>query len=533
MQVNHSSIVPASAASYTYTTSTMANYYINATAGQTFTAYTQSTGGDPYLAVYNPGGTLVTANDDGYGGLDSYINNYTFLTTGTFRLNAGQCCSPDVAWSGSAYTIYITTTATVSTTSVDTTAPTVSTIAINANAGVDGTYIAGDVITATLTWSENVTITGTPRILIQGLSSKYFTYSSGSGTTSTAFTYTVASGDTDTDGISINANTLELNSGTIRDAANNNATLTHLAVAASTSQKVDTTFPTFSSAASNLLGTQIVLTYSEALSSTTAATSTFAVTVNSQSATVSSASVLGSTVTLAIGTIIKIGDTATVTYTDPTAGNDGSAVQDTGGNDAGSLSATLVTNSSTVKQNQATLTLSSGSALYGAPYRLVTSGGSGSGAVTYAVSSGPCLISNGDSLTATATGMCSIVATKASDSSFLAVSATAATITIGVGISSSSISISTGNFTFRTEKSISATASVAGRVTFRVNGALVAGCRNLVANQSNSFTVACPYRPTFHGAIVIAVNLAPSNAFSTSSSSRTATFYVERRSGRR
>jgi hypothetical protein len=58
------------------------------------------------------------------------------------------------------------------------------------------------------------------------------------------FQYTIQAGETDSDGISIEANVLALNSGTIRDAAGNNATLTHSAVSANTSYKVDTTAPT-------------------------------------------------------------------------------------------------------------------------------------------------------------------------------------------------------------------------------------------------------------------------------------------------
>jgi hypothetical protein len=117
-------------------------------------------------------------------------------------------------------------------------------LSIALNAGADNRYKAGDVITLNIVWSENVNITGSPRVPIQGLSAKYFVYSSGSGTNTTSLTYTVVSGDNDSDGISISANTLELNSGTIKDASNNVATLTHVAVSASLNQLIDTTAPT-------------------------------------------------------------------------------------------------------------------------------------------------------------------------------------------------------------------------------------------------------------------------------------------------
>ena len=69
-------------------------------------------------------------------------------------------------------------------------------------------------------------------------------YASGTGNAPLVFTYTIQAGDNDTDGISIRANALALNSGTIRDAAGNNATLTHNAVSGNASYKVDTTAPT-------------------------------------------------------------------------------------------------------------------------------------------------------------------------------------------------------------------------------------------------------------------------------------------------
>jgi hypothetical protein len=61
------------------------------------------------------------------------------------------------------------------------------------------------------------------------------------------FQYTIQAGDTDSDGISIRANVLALNSGTISDASGNNATLAHSSVANNLSFKVDTTAPTVTS----------------------------------------------------------------------------------------------------------------------------------------------------------------------------------------------------------------------------------------------------------------------------------------------
>ena len=102
--------------------------------------------------------------------------------------------------------------------------------------------------------------------------------------------------------------------------------------------------PVFQSAATSGDGTKVILTYNQALSSTPAATSAFAVVVNSSAATVSSAAVSGSTVELTLGTAVTVGQTATVAYTDPSGADDANAVQGTTGIDCASFTATSVTN---------------------------------------------------------------------------------------------------------------------------------------------------------------------------------------------
>ena len=109
---------------------------------------------------------------------------------------------------------------------------------------------AGDNVSVTATFSERIFIvdnsSGNPTLtLAVGSDNRTATYASG-GDNSTAmvFRYTIVSGDTDTDGINIRANALALpNSSTIKDAALNNAVLTHSAVSDNSSVKVDTTAP--------------------------------------------------------------------------------------------------------------------------------------------------------------------------------------------------------------------------------------------------------------------------------------------------
>ncbi len=77
--------------------------------------------------------------------------------------------------------------------------------------------------------SENVivdTTGGTPRVAIDvGGVTRYATYTSGSGSSSLVFTYDAVPGDVDLDGVTLSS-PLQLNGGTMRDAAGNDAALT-------------------------------------------------------------------------------------------------------------------------------------------------------------------------------------------------------------------------------------------------------------------------------------------------------------------
>ncbi|MFM6991782.1 MAG: hypothetical protein ACKOWD_10920 [Rhodoferax sp.] len=87
---------------------------------------------------------------------------------------------------------------------------------------------------------------------------------------------------------------------------------------------------------------------------------------------------------------------------------------------------------------QATLTASADSTTLAtsATTSLRSSGGSGTGAVTYAVASGTCTIS-GTTLTATSSpGTCTVTATKAADSTYLAATSAAITVTVTPAVAS-------------------------------------------------------------------------------------------------
>ena len=117
-----------------------------------------------------------------------------------------------------------------------------------------------------------------------------------------------------------------------QDAAGNDAaTLPGYAV---TNNVPDTTAPVLQSAATSTDGTAIILNYSEALSATTAAPTAFVVTVGGTPNIVENALVSGSTIVLKLTDAITGGQAVSLTYTDPTGGNDPNAVQDATGNDS-------------------------------------------------------------------------------------------------------------------------------------------------------------------------------------------------------
>ncbi len=136
---------------------------------------------------------------------------------------------------------------------IDTTAPTVSSVAFSTG---NGTYGVSNTIDVTVTFTENVTVNtggGTPRWLLEtGVTDRYATYLSGTGTSTLTFRYTVQSADTSSDLDYNSTSGLEANGGTLRDAAGNNATLTLPAVgtlAAAHAIVIDGNVPTVSSVA--------------------------------------------------------------------------------------------------------------------------------------------------------------------------------------------------------------------------------------------------------------------------------------------
>ena len=120
--------------------------------------------------------------------------------------------------------------------------PAVKSISFISFRGGDDTYELGETVEVMVEFDKVVTVTGTPQVALTiGDQVRHATYSTSWGDDRHAhFEYTVQEGDHDEDGISIPANALLLNGGTITVADGTaDADLTHEAVAPERDRKVD------------------------------------------------------------------------------------------------------------------------------------------------------------------------------------------------------------------------------------------------------------------------------------------------------
>ena len=195
---------------------------------------------------------------------------------------------------------------------VDGVVPTVAGVAITSTTGP---YALGETIVLTATFSEAVTVVGTPQIpLLVGTETRQAVYDSDSSTTTElAFGYTVVAGDNDDNGVAVAQDTLTAG-GTIRDAAGNDAVLAHNAITEALDNRVDTIIPMVDTAAIN--GAVLTLTYSEALDASSVPVST-AWTLTLGSGTVPTVNpdgvaIDGRTVTLTLNAAVVLSDVVTL-----------------------------------------------------------------------------------------------------------------------------------------------------------------------------------------------------------------------------
>ena len=241
----------------------------------------------------------------------------------------------------------------------------VTSVSITSDPGSDDTYGIDDSIEATVTFSGKVGVAGTPQLEldIDGFP-KQARYESGMGTATLVFSYEVAEGDKAPGGISIEANKLTLNGGTITKSGDStvDAVLTHSAVGIDSSHKVDGVRPTLVGAVTSTDGTKVILTFSEDLNAAVPTNTPFTVKVGNVSVSLGGTPAVSNLeVTLTLAAAVTTDQAVTVSYADPTSGNDATAVQDTAGNDAESFSYWAVTNAATPRVTSVSITSNPGS----------------------------------------------------------------------------------------------------------------------------------------------------------------------------
>jgi uncharacterized repeat protein (TIGR02059 family) len=224
--------------------------------------------------------------------------------------------------------------------------------------------LASDGLSLTITYNENLHKTSLPlassfSVLSNGspvsVSSVAIGPNNATGNKSIVLTLASAIGTGKTVTVAYDApaiNNATTNS-SIQDLVGNDA-LSLTATAVSNNSSVDQTAPTFSSATLAANGLTLTMTYNETLRDPRALPGAFTVLVNGSPVAVSSVAANGatSTVVLTLSSPVGSGKAVTIAYDAPTvdAGISNSAIQDTAGNDAVSLTARTVTNSSTVDQ---------------------------------------------------------------------------------------------------------------------------------------------------------------------------------------
>ena len=222
--------------------------------------------------------------------------------------------------------------------------PTVDAVVVVSNAGDDASYGLDDTIRVRVTFSEAVTVTGTPRLKIDldpaAWGEQWAAYESGSGTAALRFAYAVVSGDTSTQGIAVLADTLEANGGTVKSATTQtDAALGHAGLAHDARHKVDTTAPGF--AAATVSGTALTVTFDEPLDAGSApAAHAFKATVDAPGSPwhrvilgTGEVQMSGAKVRVTLASAVLHGRPVTVAYVPRP--DDDSRVRDVAGNEAG------------------------------------------------------------------------------------------------------------------------------------------------------------------------------------------------------
>ncbi|MBU3593697.1 hypothetical protein ICN42_06255, partial [Polynucleobacter sp. 71A-WALBACH] len=126
----------------------------------------------------------------------------------------------------------------------DSEVPTISSLSISDATGIQNKYLnKDDEVTIKVHMSENIFVTGTPGLQININGSQVNTTYVDTSGSDIYFKYKILDNQNDSDGISIDANKLNISSASIKDSAGNNANLTYSAVGNNSDYKIDTAGP--------------------------------------------------------------------------------------------------------------------------------------------------------------------------------------------------------------------------------------------------------------------------------------------------
>ena len=182
------------------------------------------------------GGTIKASN-----GTAANLAHIAIAKSATRKLTATTPATVATTTTTTAATTTTTTAATTTTTAATTTTTTVAAPAVSSVAFKEPTnekWIPGQSLQVRVIFNVPVVVTGSPYISLLSDGINKATYLDGSGSTSLIFAYTIVSGDIDNTGVGIAASAIVLNSGTIKSASGVTATLTHSAVARSSTRKI-------------------------------------------------------------------------------------------------------------------------------------------------------------------------------------------------------------------------------------------------------------------------------------------------------
>ena len=235
-------------------------------------------------------------------------------------------------------------------------APRITSITAVSDPGTDETYAIGDVVQATVTFDEAVTVNtagGTPALDLDiGGVSKAAAYASGSGSTEIVFEYAVEEGVRDRNGFAVHRDSLELNGGTMRKQGTAVDALRIHADSRFPGHKVDGVKPSVVEFGAVVAadGATVALMFNEALASTSPVAGSFTLKVDGTEVAsgISGVALSDNKVTLTLANTVTGSQTVAVGYTDPSAGDDANALEDLVGNEAESFADLAAVNTAAV-----------------------------------------------------------------------------------------------------------------------------------------------------------------------------------------